>query len=110
VAANASALTSCFITTSPVPKRPPPRNGKRLSLALAIPSEAGDFLGLRLWVDGTNGRLMPPASQFHIHNFTTGRDEVYFFLPQIARLSLPEGDYGKPGTNSEKSSWQCKFH
>jgi hypothetical protein len=55
-----------------------PRRQKRLSLALASPSEAGDFLGLRLSVDGTNGRLMPPASQFHIHNFTTGRDEVYF--------------------------------
>ena len=50
---------------------------------------------------------MLPAAQFHIHNFKTGKDEVYF-LPQIPTLVLPEGDYGKPGANGEKGTWRCK--
>lgn len=84
------------------------RSQKRVSLALADPAEAGDFLSLRVSVDGTTGRLMPPAAQFQIHNFTTGKHEVYF-LPQIAALALPEGDYGKPGANGEKGTWRCKI-
>jgi hypothetical protein len=84
------------------------RPQKRVSLALADPAEAGAFQGLRVSVDGTTGRLMPPAAQFHIHNFTTGKDEVYF-LPQIAALALPEADYGKPGANGEKGTWRCKI-
>lgn len=51
---------------------------------------------------------MPPAAQFHVHNFKTGKDEVYF-LPQIAALVLPEVEYGKPGTNGEKGAWRCKI-
>ncbi len=84
------------------------RSQKRVSLALADPAEARDILSLRVSVDGTTGRLMPPAAQFHIHNFTTGKDEVYF-LPQIAALALPERDYGKPGANGEKGTWRCKI-
>jgi HNH endonuclease len=84
------------------------RPQRRVSLTLADPAEAGDFVGLRVSVDGTTGRLMAPAAQFHIHNFRTGKDEVYF-LPQIAGLTLPEEDYGKPGTNDEKGTWRCKI-
>jgi HNH endonuclease len=81
---------------------------KRLNLTLADPLEAGEFAGLRVAVDGTTGRLMPPAAQFHIHNFQTGKDEVYF-LSQIAGLTLKEVDYGKPGTSNEKGTWRCKI-
>ena len=84
------------------------RPQKRLSLTLADPAEAGDFVGLRVAVDGTTGQLMPPAAQFHAHNFRTGQDEVYF-LRQITGLTLPEADYGKPGTNGEKGTWRCKI-
>ena len=84
------------------------RPQRRVALTLADATEAGDFVGLRVSVDGTTGKLMRPAAQFHVHNFTTGKDEVYF-LPQIAALALPEGDYGKPGTNSEKGTWRCKI-
>ncbi len=51
------------------------RPQKRVSLSLADPAEAGDCLGLRVAVDGTNGRLMPITVQFHVHNFRTGTDE-----------------------------------
>jgi hypothetical protein len=84
------------------------RPQRRVSLTLADGGEAGDFVGLRVSVDGTTGRLMPPAAQFHVHNFKTGKDEVYF-LPQIAALVLPEGDYGKPGAKDEKGTWRCKI-
>jgi hypothetical protein len=84
------------------------RPQRRVSLTLADAAEAGDFLGLRVSVDGTTGRLMPPAAQFHVHNFRTGKDEVYF-LPQIAGLTVPEADYGRPGTNGEKGTWRCKI-
>ena len=84
------------------------RPQKRLSLTLADPAEAGDFVGLRVAVDGTTGQLMPPAAQFHVRNFKTGEDEVYF-LRQITGLILPEADYGKPGTNGEKGTWRCKI-
>jgi hypothetical protein len=77
-------------------------------LVLADPAEAGAFQGLRVALDGTTGQLMPPAVQFHIHNFTTGKDEVYF-LPQITDLTLPEADYGKPGADGEKGTWRCKI-
>jgi hypothetical protein len=84
------------------------RPQKRVSLALADPSEAGVFQGLRVALDGTTGQLMEPAVQFHIHNFTTGKDEVYF-LSQIAGLILPEAHYGKPGTDGEVGTWRCKI-
>jgi HNH endonuclease len=84
------------------------RPQRRLSLSLADATEASDFLGLRVSVDGTTGRLMQIAAQFHVHNFRTGRDEVYF-LPQIASLILPEADYGRPGRNGEKGTWLCKI-
>ena len=83
------------------------RPQRRVSLTLADPAEAGDFVGLRVSVDGTTGRLMRPAAQFHVQNFRTGKDEVYF-LPQIANVTLPQADYGKPGTNGEKATWRCK--
>jgi hypothetical protein len=51
---------------------------------------------------------MRPAAQFHIHNFTTGKEEVYF-LRQVMGLTLPEADYGKPGKNGEPGTWQCKI-
>jgi hypothetical protein len=51
---------------------------------------------------------MPPAAQFHVHNFRTGKDEVYL-LPEIASLTLPEVDYGRSGTNGEKGTWRCKI-
>jgi hypothetical protein len=66
------------------------------------------LVGLRVSVDGTTGPLMPPAPQFHIHNFRTGVDEVNF-LSQIAGLTLPEADYGKPDANGEKVTWKCKI-
>ena len=84
------------------------RPQKRLSLALADPTEAGAFQGLRVSVDGTTGQLMRPAAQFHIHNFTTGKQEVYF-LRQVADLTLPDGDYGKPGKEGEPGTRQCKI-
>ena len=84
------------------------RPQKRLSLTLTDPAEVGDFVGLRVAVDGTTGQLMPPAAQFHIHNFRTGEDEVYF-LRQISGLTLSEADYGKPGANGEKGTWKCKI-
>lgn len=85
-----------------------PRPQKRVSLALADPSETGAFQGLRVALDGTTGQLMPPAVQFHIRNFTTSKDEVYF-LSQIAGLVLPEADYGKPGADGEACTWRCKI-
>ena len=84
------------------------RPQKRISLTLADSTEAGDFVGLRVAVDGTTGRLMPIAPQFHVHNFRTGEDEIYF-QEQIAGLSLPEADYGKPGTGSEPGTWNCRL-
>lgn len=84
------------------------RPQRRVSLTLADAAEAGNFLGLRVSVDGTTGRLMPPAAQFHVHNFRLGKNEVYF-LPQIVGLTLPEADYGKPGTNGKKGTWRCKI-
>ena len=51
---------------------------------------------------------MPVATQFHVHNFRTGEDEVYF-LHQITGLTLPEADYGRPGTDGEKGTWSCKI-
>jgi HNH endonuclease len=84
------------------------RPQKRVALTLADPAEAGDFQGLRISLDGTTGQLMPPVAQFHIHNFKTGKDEVYF-LPQISGLALPETDCGKPGANGERGTWRCKI-
>ena len=83
------------------------RPQRRVSLSIADAGEAGDFVGFRVSVDGTTGQLMLPAAQFHVHNFKTGKDEVYF-LPQIPTLVLPEGDYGKPGAHGEKGTWRCK--
>jgi hypothetical protein len=83
------------------------RPQRRLSLTLADAAEAGDFLGLRVAIDGTTGGLMPIAAQFHVHNFRTGKDEVYF-PPQIAGLTLPEADYGRPGADGKKGTWRCK--
>jgi hypothetical protein len=83
------------------------RPQRRVRLTLADAAEAGEFIGLRVSLDGTTRQLMPPAAQFHIHNFKTGEDEVYF-MPQIAALVLPEEDYGKPGENGKKGSWRCQ--
>jgi len=82
------------------------RPQRRVSLTLAGAAELGDFLGLRVSVDGTTGRLMPIAAQFHVHNFRTGKDETYF-MPQIAALTLPEADYGSPGTDGK--TWRSKI-
>lgn len=84
------------------------RRQKRLRLALIDKSEAGDFVGLRVAIDGTTGQLMEPAAQFHIYNFRTGQEEVYF-LSQIVDLILSEADYGKPSTDAEKGTWKCKI-
>lgn len=84
------------------------RPQKRVTLALADPAEVGAFQGLRVSVDGTTGQLMAPAAQFHIHNFKTGKEEVYY-LPQISGLTLPETDYGRPGANGERGTWRCKI-
>jgi hypothetical protein len=84
------------------------RPQKRMNLVLADATEAGAFQGLRVSVDGTTGQLMRPAAQFHIHNFTTGKEEVYF-LRQVAGLTLPEADYGKPDKEGEPGTWQCKI-
>lgn len=84
------------------------RPQRRVSLALADPTEAGAFQGLRVSVDGTTGQLMAPAAQFHVRNFRTAEDEVYF-VPQIPGLILPEADYGKPGSDGEKGTWRCKI-
>ncbi len=84
------------------------RSQKRVRLAFADPAEAGAFQGLRVALDGTTGQLMPFTVQFHIHNFRTGKDEVYF-LSRIAGLTLPEADYGKPGADGEKGTWRCKI-
>jgi hypothetical protein len=83
------------------------RPQRRISLTLAHSAEAGDLRGLRVSVDGTTGRLMPIAAQFHIHNFRTGKDEVYF-LAQVAGLTLTEADYGRPGTDGKQGTWRCK--
>ena len=84
------------------------RPQRRVTLTLSDPTEAGAFKGMRVAVDGTTGELMAPAAQFHIHNFRTGEDECYF-PHQIAGLTLPEADYGKPGANGEPGTWRCKI-
>jgi hypothetical protein len=84
------------------------RPQKHVSLALADATEAGAFQGLRVSVDGTTGQFMRPVAQFHIHNFATGKEEVYL-MRQVAGLTLPEADYGKPGKGGEPGTWQCKI-
>ncbi len=42
------------------------------------------------WNDRAAHAVMPPGGQFHVHNFRTGKDEVYF-PRQIAGLTLPAG-------------------
>jgi hypothetical protein len=84
------------------------RPQKRLRMTLADTVEAGNFLGTRVAVDGTTGRLMPISAQFHVHNFRTGEDEVYF-LSQIAGLTLPEAEYGRPGIGQHNATWRCKI-
>lgn len=84
------------------------RPQRRVTLTLADPTEAGAFHGMKVAVDGTTGQLMPPAVQFHIHNFRTGEDETYF-LHQIADIVLPEADYGKSGSDGQTGTWRCKI-
>ncbi len=81
------------------------RSQKRLSLTLADPAEAGDFVGLRVAVDGTTGQLMPPAAQFHAHNFKTGEDEVY--VPAPDPLHDPAGSRLRKARH-EKREWNME--
>lgn len=83
------------------------RRQRRVKLSLADPKEAGAFAGMRVDVDGTTGQLMAPVAQFLVHNFRSGEDETYL-LHQIADLTLPEADYGRPGFNGQPGSWRCK--
>jgi hypothetical protein len=83
------------------------RPQRRLDIALADGSEAGQFAGLKVSVDGKTGTLMPPRPQFHVFNFKTQQNEVYF-IEQIAGLSLPEEVYGAPGRDGKKGTWQTK--
>jgi hypothetical protein len=81
------------------------RPQRRLSIALAEGPEAGPFAGMRVAVDGTTGTLMRPRAQFHVFNFETQADEVYF-LNQIASLTLPEAIYGAPGSATRR--WRSR--
>ena len=83
------------------------RRQRRVALSLADPTEAGAFAGMRVDVDGTTGQLMAPAAQFLVHNFSSGEDEAYF-LHQIAGLTLPDADYGRPGADDQPGTWRCK--
>ena len=83
------------------------RQQRRVAISLADSSEAGAFAGMRVNVDGTTGQLMAPAAQFLVHNFSSGEDEAYL-LHQIADLTLPEADYGRPGTDGQPGTWRCK--
>lgn len=83
------------------------RPQKRVNITLADQAEVGAFKGTRVSVDGTNDKLMPIPTQFHVRNFTTGKDEVYF-LPEIKGLALPEQHYGRPGVDGKKGTWQCR--
>lgn len=78
-----------------------------MKLTLASQAEVGNFQGLLVSLDGTTGQLMPPAAQFHIHNFKTGKAEVYF-LPQISGLTISESAHGKPGASGKMGTWRCK--
>ena len=81
------------------------RPQRRLSIALAEGPESGAFAGMRVTVDGTTGQLARPRAQFHVFNFETQANEVYF-LDQIAGLTLPEAVYGAPGSPTRR--WQSR--
>jgi hypothetical protein len=83
------------------------RRQTRLGITLAESPEAGGFVGLKVDVDGTTGRLMRPRAQFHVFNFKTGNNEIYF-AEQILGLVLPEEAYGKPGKDGVKGTWRVK--
>lgn len=83
------------------------RPQRRLDITLSEGPEAGQFAGLKVSVDGTTGALMRPRAQFHVFNFQTQQNEVYF-IEQIAGLSLPEAVYGVPGRDGMKGTWRTK--
>jgi hypothetical protein len=84
------------------------RPQRRLNLTMADPAEAGDFVGLRVAVDGTTGQLMAPAAQFHVHNFSTGKDEVYF-LHQIAGLACRKPTTECPAQTARREPGKARF-
>jgi len=50
---------------------------------------------------------MRPRAQFHVFNFQTNENEVYF-IEQFPRLALPEAVYGKPAKDGAKGTWRVK--
>lgn len=80
---------------------------KRLDITLADGPETGEFGGMKVFVDGTTGNLLPPRAQFHVFNFETEKNEVYF-LEQIPALVLPEAIYGRPAANGQPGTWRSK--
>lgn len=83
------------------------RPQKRLEIALAEGPEIGHFADARVDVDGKTGRLMRLHAQFHVFNFQTRQNEVYY-REEIPGLTLPEAIYGKPGNNGIKGTWRVK--
>lgn len=83
------------------------RAQRRLEITLDDGPETGAFAGMKVFVDGTTGNLMPPHAQFHIFNFQTNKNEVYF-LEHIPGLVLPEAIYGRPGLSGQPGTWRSK--
>jgi len=80
---------------------------RRLEITLGDGPETGAFAGMKVFVDGTTGMLMPPSSQFHVFNFRTNKNEVYF-QDQVAGLALPEAVYGRPRAGDLPATWRVK--
>lgn len=82
------------------------RPQKHLHITLDEGKETGQFAGMKVAIDGTAGKLMPPLAQFQILNRQRGRTETYF-KHQIDGLKLPEEVYGRPGDGSGNGTWKC---
>ena len=84
------------------------RPQRRLHITLAPGEETGDFAGMKVAVDGTTSKLMKPVAQFHIVNFATGQNEIYF-KHELEGLSLPEKTYGRPASDGQPGTWKCNL-
>jgi hypothetical protein len=79
-----------------------PRAQKRLHIVLSESAETGDFAGLKVNIDATTGKVIPPRAQFLILNLLTGKWEAYF-EHQLGGLKLPEKTYGHPEARKTKA-------
>jgi hypothetical protein len=83
------------------------RAQRRLEITLADDPENGPYAGLKVFIDGQTGQLMLPRPQFHVFNFKTNKNEVYF-LEDISGLTLPDDIYGSPGKDGVPGTWKMK--